>query len=181
MPLDSTYASIDDLYDRYAAADIVRYADAKAALDPTGSGPDQLKEAASGDATSGAAQQAADTVIDALADAEAEVNGYLQSSYDVPVASQPDETPRIIRRITCDIAHYRLQADPTQTASDRYDRAVSDLEKIAKGMIQLGLQADGDDAPAGGTRASAREGANHFTDGALDDWARGGNTFGTGH
>jgi len=182
MPTDPTYADLSELYDRFGKADIVRFADESGVLDTTGSGPQELETAYNGSTPSNNVQeanQAAETVKDALRDAEAEVDGYLQSSYDVPVASTPDETPRIIRRITAQIAVYLLQEAPTETDQERYDKAVSDLEKIGRGMIELGLQVDGSDAQTGGSRASATEGSTTFDSGALDSWRQGGNAFPT--
>ena len=185
MATSPTYADLSELYDRFGEADIVRFADETGVLEITGDGPSQVQDAYDGNSVSGssdevqAAEQAAETIKDALRDAEAEVDGYLQPSYDVPVATDASETPRIVRRITAQIGHYLLQESPTETAENRYEKAVSDLEKIARGMIELGLQVDGSDAPTGGSRASATQETTTFSDGALDSWRQGNNKFGS--
>jgi len=187
MAQDPVYAGIEELYDRFAAADIVRFADDTGVLDINGDGPGQVKDAFDGQSVSGsqdevdAANEAAESVKDALRDAEAEINGYLQSSYEVPLASTSGDTPRIIRRLTAHIAHYLLQPNPTETARSRYEDARSDLKKIARGTIELADQVDGDEAPTGGSRASATEGPVTFGGGALDSWRQGGNAFGSTH
>jgi len=183
MPTDPVYADIQELYDRFAAADIVRFADDTGTLAISGDGPEQVKNAYEGNSVSGtsdeveAANEAAETVKDALRDAEAEVNGYVQSSYDVPLAATADETPRIIRRLTCNIGHYLLQEAPTDAARERFEDARSDLKKISDGTMELGIQVDGEDSPSGGSRASATEGPVTFGESDLDDWRQGDNSF----
>lgn len=183
MATDPVYADLTELYDRFAAADIVRFADETGVLNETGDGQTQVKTAYNGGSVSGtsnevdAANEAADTVKDALRDAEAEVNGYLQGTYDVPVAGSSDETPRILRRLTCHIAHYNLQEAPTQAARERYEDAKEELKMIARGTIQLGIQVDGDDSPAGGSQSSVHEAQKTFSEGSLDSWKQGGNAF----
>lgn len=74
----------------------------------------------------------------ALADAEAEMDGYLAARYALPMAT----VPGVLVRIACDIARYRLWED---RASDevrrRYEDARRILESIAKGTVSLGLPA----------------------------------------
>lgn len=77
-------------------------------------------------------------VARALADAEAEIDGYLASRYALPLAT----VPPVLARIACDIARYRLWED---RASDevrrRYEDARRLLESIARGQVSLGLPA----------------------------------------
>ena len=72
----------------------------------------------------------------ALADADAEIDGYLASRYAMPLAT----VPPVLARIACDIARYRLWED---RASDevrrRYEDARRVLESIARGQVSLGL------------------------------------------
>lgn len=74
----------------------------------------------------------------ALADASAEIDGYLAGRYDLPLS--PGRAA-LLRRPAVDIAVYRLAADAA-TATDerrrRYEDAVRYLEGIASGEIRLG-------------------------------------------
>lgn len=79
------------------------------------------------------------SVLDrALADADAELNGYLASRYTLPLPT----IPAIIVRIACDIARYHLWQD---MASDevrrRYEDARRLLQHISNGLVSLGLPA----------------------------------------
>jgi len=187
MPTDPVYATLEDLFSRFTEAGITRMADETGVLELRGDGPGQLKDAYDGNAVSGtsseeqAAAEAAGSVKEALRDAESEVNGRLQSAYDVPVATQASDVPRILERITADIALYRLEEhDPRQATQDRYDRAREDLKALSRGSMQLGLEEDGDARDQGGSRAAATEGPTTFTDSTLDSWRQGGNQFSSG-
>jgi len=74
----------------------------------------------------------------ALADAAAEINGYLAGRYALPLTV----TPPIINRVACDIARYRLydQAAP-ESVRERYEDARRLLEAVASGKAKLGLPA----------------------------------------
>ena len=95
-------------------------------------------------------------VVDrAIADAAAEIDGYLQGRYELPLAT----VPAIITAYACDIARYRLFDDrATEQVTKRYDDAIRFLKLVAKGEVQLGT-APGGDAPdtTGGPAASAEE------------------------
>ncbi len=72
----------------------------------------------------------------ALADADAEINGYLVSRYVLPLAS----VPPLLMRIACDVARYHLYDDhATEQVRVRYEDARKLLEGIASGRVQLGL------------------------------------------
>lgn len=86
----------------------------------------------------------------ALEDADAEINASLQPRYSLPLAS----TPRLLVNIACDIARYRLYEDrATDHVRRRYDDAVSMLNRIRKGEIQLGLNALQETTPSVGGAA----------------------------
>lgn len=92
------------------------------------------------------------TVDAAIRDAEAEINSYLGAQYDLPLPGvvdmvNPDtntSVPDNLRRITGDIAMYRLATDYGRTLTrekrKRYDDALAWLQMIAKGDATLGLE-----------------------------------------
>jgi phage gp36-like protein len=74
-------------------------------------------------------------VARALADADAEIDGYLASRYELPLATVP---PMLVR-VACDIARYRLWEDrASEEVRLRYEDARRMLESIARGMVSLG-------------------------------------------
>jgi phage gp36-like protein len=70
----------------------------------------------------------------ALADAEAEIDGYLATRYSLPLAS----VPVVLTRLAADMARYNLYDDgvPT-TVRQRYEDAVSLLKRMSSGDVQL--------------------------------------------
>lgn len=95
-------------------------------------------------------------VTRALADAQAEIDGYLSVRYPVPLTPVPD----LIARLACDIARYYLhdQRAPEQVQK-RYDAATRLLRALAAGEAGLSLAADGAAPPAsaGGPEVTAPE------------------------
>jgi len=85
-------------------------------------------------------------VLDAaLLDADAEINGYLQARYTLPLVA----VPLLISRLARDIARYYLYDDHVPEAIEtRYKAAVKTLEQISKGVVQLGLDSAGDTTPS---------------------------------
>jgi phage gp36-like protein len=74
----------------------------------------------------------------AIADANAEIDGYLATRYQLPLA----ETPPALTRIASDIARYLLYDDAvTDSVSERYDNAVKFLRSVARGDVSLVQQA----------------------------------------
>ena len=114
------YASSDDMIARYPNRDLVQLTNE----DPT--------------------QTTINTaVIDqALADASAEIDGYLDGRFALPLT----DPPTVLNRLACDVAMYRLQAlRPIHDIADarqRYDDAVQLLMRVASGEVTLGLTAD---------------------------------------
>jgi phage gp36-like protein len=83
------------------------------------------------------------TVIDqALADASAEIDGYLDGRFALPLT----DPPVVLNRLACDVAMYRMQAlRPIHDMADarqRYDDAVQLLVRVARGEVTLGLTED---------------------------------------
>ncbi|MEW9901020.1 phage protein Gp36 family protein [Chitinivorax sp. PXF-14] len=104
----------------------------------------------------------------ALDEANAEVDAFLQGRYALPLAS----VPRLLTRICCDIARYRLcggDAQETEPVRNRYRDAHRILEKIKDGELTLGLDASQQEV---GTRSTIRiqDGRRTFGRDALADY-----------
>jgi phage gp36-like protein len=125
-----TYATTQDMIDRF--------------------GQQELAELT--DRTNGAVIDA--TVLGkALADADAEINGYLASRYTLPLAS----VPPILTKFAADIARYQLyDVRVTEAVKARYDDAIKFMKDLARGLGSLGLdQVDEPVADAGGVQIQA--------------------------
>lgn len=108
-----------------------------------------------------------DAVLDrALADADAEVNGYLAVKYALPLAV----VPAVLEPVACDIARYYLYEDRvTEQVMERYKARVAFLSGVAKGHVNLGVDA-ASQAPAssGGPQHEAPD--RVFTGDTLADY-----------
>lgn len=95
-------------------------------------------------------------VVDAkLADAAAEIDGYLGQRFTLPLAS----VPAVLKRIATDLARYHLYDDrATEQVTKRYDDAIAFLRGVAKGDLSIGV----DD---GGTAPTQTIGAPSFVEG----------------
>ena len=94
-----------------------------------------------------------DKVDKAIADAEAEVNGYVATKHSVPLASP---IPDLIKKLAIDITIYNLYRRRQRTPEDvrtAYEDAVKKLEGIARGLITLGV----DPQPAESSKATQGE------------------------
>jgi phage gp36-like protein len=89
-----------------------------------------------------------DVLQQALDDGSAEIDGYLDGRFALPLA-QP---PAILARLACDIAMYRLQSlRPLHDLADarkRYEDAVAFLMEVARGTVTLGLSVLGAEPPS---------------------------------
>lgn len=75
-------------------------------------------------------------VARALADADAEINGYLSTRYTLPLSSVPE----VLVVIACNIARYRLDnRDPREDIVTRYKDAIKYLKDVASGEGSLGV------------------------------------------
>jgi phage gp36-like protein len=78
----------------------------------------------------------------ALADASAEIDGYLDGRFALPL----NDVPTVLNRLACDVAMYRLQSlrplHDMVDARKRYEDAVQLLVRVARGEVTLGLTAD---------------------------------------
>ncbi|WP_028468430.1 gp436 family protein [Neptunomonas japonica] len=90
-----------------------------------------------------------DAVLDqALADASAEIDGYLGGRYTLPLPT----IPAVLTRISCDIARYLLHDEHApERIEKRYDGAVSFLTKLGNGSISLGMPDEGAASPSNNT------------------------------
>lgn len=124
-----SYASAQDMINRYPNRDLVQLTNE----DPT-------------------ATTINDTPItQALADASAEIDGYLEGRFSLPLT----DPPAVLNRLTTDIAMYRMQSlrplHDLEDARQRYEDAVAMLAKVAAGDLTLGLSADNQEPPLAGS------------------------------
>lgn len=113
----------------------------------------------------------ADMVTRAIADADAEIDGYCGTRYDVPFTS----VPAMIRKISVDIAIYNLYARRKGTPEDRqkrYENAVRFLNNVSKGVITLGGDAPAQDLDSG-PEATAKKSDRIFSIGRSSDSSTG--------
>jgi phage gp36-like protein len=84
-------------------------------------------------------------VTRALADADAEIDSYLATRYEVPLAPVPD----VIVRLACDLARYHLHGIVApDLVQRRYDAAVRLLRAIGSGEAGLSLGGSGGEPTA---------------------------------
>ena len=81
-------------------------------------------------------------VEQAIADADAEIDGYLAKRYKVPF----EKTPQVINKFAKDIALYNMvsrkgvdENDREKTYRTRYNAAIAFLTKVAEGRISIGV------------------------------------------
>ena len=108
-----TYATLDDLADRFGIDVLLQLADR--AVPPAG-------------------VVDADVVARALADTDAVIDASLAVRYRLPLAS----VPAIVRDLALSIAIYKLHRyAPDPKIKDDYDQALKDLREIADGRKKL--------------------------------------------
>lgn len=139
-----SYAGKQDMIDRYGDQELIQLTDR--ATPPTG--------------------VIDDTVLNrALADADAEIGGYLQSRYTLPLSP----VPAVIVKLACVIARYNLYEDAaTEEVRRRYEDARRTLEAIAKGLVSLGVDAATGPNSSGGPITTSR--TRVFDEGSLEDY-----------
>ena len=95
-------------------------------------------------------------VAQAIADAGAEIDGYICSRVDLPLAE--DDVPALLRLYACDIARYRLFDDGAfEQVTERYNIALRYLRDVAGGKVQLLPTAAADEAENAAEFVSGRE------------------------
>jgi phage gp36-like protein len=86
-------------------------------------------------------------ITQALADASAEIDSYIEARFTLPLT----DPPAVLNRLATDIAMYRLQVlRPLHDLADarkRYDDAIAMLSKVAAGELTLGLSVDNQEPP----------------------------------
>ena len=89
-------------------------------------------------------------ITQALDDASAEIDGYIEGRFTLPL----NDPPAVLNRLATDIAMYRMQSlrplHDLEDARKRYEDAVAMLEKVAAGELTLGLSVDGKEPPIAG-------------------------------
>lgn len=83
-------------------------------------------------------------IENAIADADAEINGYLSKRYSIPF----HEPPAVLKKFSKDIAAYNLMSrigideqDRDKTYLNRYNAAIKFLIMAAEGKIDIGTDA----------------------------------------
>jgi phage gp36-like protein len=108
-----TYATLAQLQDRYGDTMIVQLTDR---------------------AVPAAGVVDTDVVDRALADTDAQVDGYLKGRYELPLAT----TPPLVTDLALAIAIYKLhRRDPEDKIRRDYDDALRSLRELANGTIRL--------------------------------------------
>jgi phage gp36-like protein len=121
-----SYATVNDVTARYPNRDLVQLSNEDPAANTVNGAPIQT----------------------ALDDASAEIDGYLEGRFTLPLS----DPPAVLNRLCTDIAMYRMQVlRPLHDLADarkRYDDAIAMLAKVAAGELTLGLAADNQEPPA---------------------------------
>jgi len=105
----------------------------------------------------------------ALADADALIDSYIGTRYDLPLTT----TPEVLKGKAADLARYTLYKDaPTETVTENQKTAVRWLELVAAGKASLPLPSGADPAPstAMATFVEISAAAPVFTQDALKDF-----------
>lgn len=105
-------------------------------------------------------------VEQAIDDACAEIDGYLQGPYTLPLPTVPPN----LKRIAADVARYHLYDDRvTDLVADRYKQAIAYLTRVSEGKAQLGVDDQGQ-APASGGSPETTGTSATFTLETLEDY-----------
>lgn len=111
-------------------------------------------------------------IIDAaIADADAEIDGYLAKRYRVPF----DPVPRVLNKFSKDIAIYNLfsrigidEDSDQKNYLNRYNAAIKFFTLVAEGKVSIGSGMDADDpASAAATGFSSRSNPRLFRRGSM--------------
>lgn len=154
------YATASKLLSRFSATELAQLVDR--GIPPLVTAAMLTTAAASGD-MSGYTQEerdattaALEVINQAIVDAAAEINPYLEGRYTLPLTVVPE----VLTRVACDLARYYLYDDRAlDQVKDRRDNAIGFLKLIADRKVSLGISEAGQAAPssAGTVQASAPE------------------------
>lgn len=112
-----TYATAQDLIDRFGETELIELTD-----------------------LSGSGALDATAIARALADADAEINGYLAGKYSLPLSN----TPPILIKFAGDIARYQLyDTRASEQVMQRYKDAIAFLKSVSNGTASLGIDEAG--------------------------------------
>jgi phage gp36-like protein len=139
-----TYATQQDLVDRFGAAELAQLTDpvAGTTIDAT-------------------------VVARALNDAAAEIDTRLAARYALPLAS----VPTVLVRVAADLARYYLwDARATEQVRNRYKDAIALLDKVGSGAVML-AGAELLTPASGAVAVAARNPAPQFSSALLDAFA----------
>lgn len=91
------------------------------------------------------------TVISrALADADAQINGYLAARYTLPL----ETVPGILEKCACDIARYQLfENRVTDIVRERFENTIKFLQDVASGKASLGVDNNNEQPKVTGGKA----------------------------
>lgn len=109
-------------------------------------------------------------IIDAaIADADAEIDGYLAKRYAVPISP----APRVLNKFSKDIAIYNLysrlgidEGTEEKNYLNRYNAAVKFLTLVAEGKVSIGAETE-DPASAAATGFSVKSNPRIFSRGSM--------------
>ena len=89
-------------------------------------------------------EQIDNTVINqVIEDAQAEIDSYVSTRYQLPLTP----VPTVLKRLSCNIARYYLYNDQVTEQVERlYKDATAFLKSVSKGDVQLGVNSTGDSA-----------------------------------
>ena len=111
-------------------------------------------------------------IIDAaIADADAEIDGYLAKRYRVPF----EPVPRVLNKFSKDIAVYNLfsrigidEDSDQKNYLNRYNAAIKFFTLVAEGKVNIGTGEDGSDpASAAATGFAAKSNPRLFSRGSM--------------
>lgn len=105
----------------------------------------------------GAAEGVINTAVveQALADATAEINGYIGGRHKLPLSAVPE----VLIGHCCSIARYLLNGDRApEQVTDRYTAVIKYLTAVGKGDLQLGMADDQPAQPTGTIAVMQSEG-----------------------
>lgn len=146
------YLLVSDLITRFGAEELAQVADRTT---PRLVSADLLDAAAGGADLSGWAEADVDavgkamtTILQAIADADSAIDGYIASRYGAPMPTPP----AVVKRLAGDMARYYLHDDhATEAIQKRYDAAIAMLRDVAAGKVTLGPEAESAKPAGGGT------------------------------